>query len=95
MLDRNLIRRSPNSLAIVVALALALLTIIAGVFLLVLLGLRTSSTAVATTSAMTPLQVERTLHLPAIALLAAILLLVVPLLWRYRRRAAKPASPLP
>jgi hypothetical protein len=94
MLDRNLIRRSPNSLAIVVALALALLTIVAGVFLLVLLGLRTSSTAVATTAVMTPLQAERTLHLPAIALLAAILLLVVPLLWRYRRRAAKPALPL-
>jgi putative exporter of polyketide antibiotics len=89
MLDRNLIRHSPNSLAIIVALGLALLTIIAGVGLLLLLGLRSSSTAVATT----PLQSDRALHLPAIVLLVALLLLLLPLIWRYRRRATKPVPP--
>ena len=93
MLDRTLIRRSPNSLAIVVGLAVALLTILAGVFLLLLLGLRSSGTAVATTAVTTPLQSDRALHLPALVLLGALCLLLVPLIWRYRRRATKSVPP--
>jgi hypothetical protein len=93
MLDRNLIRHSPNSLAIIVALGIALLTIIAGLGLLLLLGLRSSSTAVATTAATAPHQSDRALHLPAIVLFVALLLLLLPLIWRYRRRATKPVPP--
>jgi membrane protein implicated in regulation of membrane protease activity len=93
MLDRNLLRRSPNSLTIIIALGFALLTIIAGVGLLLLLGLRSSSTAVAATAVAAPLQSDHALHFPAIVLLVALLLLLLPLIWRYRRRATKPSSP--
>jgi multisubunit Na+/H+ antiporter MnhC subunit len=93
MLDRNLIRHSPNSLAIIIALGVALLTIIAGVGLLLLLGLRSSTTAVAAVAATAPLQSDRALLLPAIVLLVALLLLLLPLIWRYRRRATQPVPP--
>jgi hypothetical protein len=92
MSERSLLRRSPNSLAILVALALALLTIVIGVIVLLAVGLRSSNFSVES-KALTPEELESALHLPAIVLLAAICLLLFPLIWRYRHRARKAVPP--
>jgi membrane protein YdbS with pleckstrin-like domain len=88
MSQKSLLRRSPNSLAVLVALALALLTIIFGLVLLLALGLRSSHWSVEPEPAF-----DSALNVPAIILLAAICLLLFPLIWRYRRRARKAVPP--
>jgi membrane protein YdbS with pleckstrin-like domain len=93
MSQRSLLRRSPNSLAVLAALGLALLTIVSGVIVLLAVGLRSSNWSVES-RAMTPEpEWNSALHLPAIVLLAAICLLLFPLLWRYRHRRRKALPP--
>lgn len=93
MSERSLLRRSPNSLAVLVALALALLTIISGMVLLLALGFRSSHLSVESKTLMPDPAFDSALNVPAIVLLAVICLLVFPLLWRYRRRARRAIPP--
>lgn len=93
MSQRSLLRRSPNSLAVLAALALALLTIITGVIVLLAVGLRSSNWSVESRALTPEPELDSALHLPAIVLLAAICLLLFPLIWRYRHRARKAAPP--
>jgi ABC-type uncharacterized transport system permease subunit len=93
MSERSLLRRSPNSLAILVALALALLTIVIGVIVLLAVGLRSSNFSVESKALTPEPELESALHLPAIVLLAAICLLLFPLIWRYRHRRRKAVPP--
>lgn len=93
MSERSLLRRSPNSFAVLIALALALLTIAAGVILLLAAGLRSSNWSVEGRALMPEPEFDSALHLPAIILLTTICLLVFPILWRYRRRARKDVPP--
>jgi len=93
MSQPSLLRRSPNSLTVLAALVLALLTIIIGLIVLVSVGLRSSSLSVERKALMPEPTFDSTLLLPAIILLAAILLMLLPLLLRYRRRARKAIPP--
>ena len=94
MSERSLLRRSPNSWTVLVALALALLTIIAGVVFLLVLGLWGSHGPTESRLLMPEAEfTSRLLHVPAIVLLAVILLLLLPLLARYRRRARRTVPP--
>lgn len=93
MSERSLLRRSPNSLAVLVALALALLTIISGMVLLLALGFRSSHLSVESKTLMPDPAFDSALNVPAIVLLVVICLLVFPLLWRYRRRARRAIPP--
>lgn len=93
MSERSLLRRSPNSWAVLVALALALLTIITGVIFLLALGLWSSSRSSENRTLMPEAEFDSSLHAPAIVLLAVILLLLFPLLARYRRRARRTVRP--
>lgn len=93
MSERSLLRHSPNSIAVLVALALALFTIVAGVILLLAAGLRTSNWSVESRVLMPEPEFDSAAHLPAIILLTAICLLLFPLLWRYRRRGRKTVPP--
>jgi H+/Cl- antiporter ClcA len=93
MSEKSLIRRSPNSIAVLIALAFALLTITGGVVLLLAIGLRHSSWSVDSKAVMSDPESGSAFHFPALVLLAAICLLLLPLLWRYRHRAKKPGPP--
>jgi len=93
MSQRSLLRRSPNSLAVLGALALALLTIVAGVILLLVLGIRHSNLSIENRALMPEAELDSALRMPAIILLATICLLLLPLLWRYRRRPRKAFPP--
>lgn len=93
MSERSLLRRSPNSFAVLVALALALLTIISGLVLLPALGFRSSHWSVESKTLMPEPAFDSALNVPAIILLAVVCLLVFPLLWRYRRRARRAIPP--
>jgi uncharacterized membrane protein len=93
MSQRSLLRRSPNSLAILAALVLALLTIISGLVLLLALGFRSSHWSVESKTMMAEPAFDSALNVPAIILLAAICLLLFPLIWRYRHRARKAVPP--
>jgi uncharacterized protein YneF (UPF0154 family) len=93
MSERSLLRRSPNSFAVLVALALALLTIVFGLVLLLALGFRSSHWSVESRTLMTEPAFDSALNVPAIILLAVICLLVFPLLGRYRRRARRGNPP--
>lgn len=90
MSERSLLRRSPNSFAVLIALALALLTVIGGVVFLLVAGLRSSNWSVEHRALMPEPEFDSALHLPAIVLLSVICLLVLTILWRYRRRGRKP-----
>jgi membrane protein YdbS with pleckstrin-like domain len=93
MSDRSLIRRSPNSLILVIALAFALLTTVAGVLLLLGSALRHSNWSVDRMAVTPDPESDSVLHLPVVVLIAAICLLVLPLIWRYRQRIRKAISP--
>jgi membrane protein YdbS with pleckstrin-like domain len=93
MSERSLLRRSPNSLAVLGALALALLTVVIGVIVLFAVGLRSSNWSVESKALTPEPEMDSSLHLPAIVLLAVICLLLFPLLWRYRHRRRKAVPP--
>jgi len=93
MSQRSLLRRSPNSVAVLVALVFALLTIAAGLIVLLAVGLRSSNWSVESKALTPEPELDSTLHLPAIVLLAAICLLLFPLIWRYRHRDRKAVPP--
>ena len=93
MSERSLLRRSPNSLAVLGALALALLTVVIGVIVLFAVGLRSSNWSVESKALTPEPELDSSLHLPAIVLLAVICLLLFPLLWRYRHRRRKVVPP--
>lgn len=93
MSERSLLRRSPNSFAVLIALALALLTIISGLVLLLALGFRSSHWSVEGKTLMPEQAFDSALNVPAIILLTVICLLVFPLLWRYRRRGRRATPP--
>lgn len=93
MSQPSLLRRSPNSLAVLVALTLALLTIITGVIVLLAGGLRSPNWSVESKALTPEPELESALHLPAIVLLVALCLLLFPLIWRYRHRSRKAIPP--
>jgi ribose/xylose/arabinose/galactoside ABC-type transport system permease subunit len=93
MSQRSLLRRSPNSIAVLIALTLALLTIASGMVFLLALGLRSSSLSVESRALIPEPEFDAALHLPAVVLLAAICLLLFTLLWRYRRRSRRTVPP--
>jgi ribose/xylose/arabinose/galactoside ABC-type transport system permease subunit len=95
MNQRSLLRRSPNSLAVLIALTLALLTIIFGLVLLLALGFRSSHWSVESKALMPDPGFDSALNVPAIILLTVICLLVFSLIWRYKHRARKAAPPQP
>lgn len=93
MSERSLLRRSPNSIVVLIALVFALLTIIAGVILLLAAGIRRSHWSVESNALIPKPEFESAVHVPAIILLVAICLLLLPLIWRYRRRARRTLPP--
>ena len=93
MSERNLLRRSPNSLAVVVALGLALFTIAAGMILLVAAGLRRSGASGQSQDLVPASEFGSAPYTPIIVVLAAILLMMFSLLWRYRHRPRKTLPP--
>jgi hypothetical protein len=93
MSDRSLLRRSPNSLILVLGLVLAMLTAVAGVLVLLGSALRHSSWSVDRIAFTPDPESDSVLHLPLLVLLASVCLLVLPLLWRSRRRLRKAIPP--